>query len=193
MPGLVIASPARPDDAAAMLRTCLAAARADGAVCVYLEPIALYHTRDLHADGDELWLAPATGDAPLGRARVYGDGSDLTILTWANGLRMALRAARALAERGVHARVVDLRWLAPLPIEDLLAHAEETGRLLFVDECRRTGSVSEAVAAALLDAGTASRFARVTAADCYIPLGEAANMVLVGEDDIVEAATELVH
>ena len=48
IPGLVIASPGRPDDAAAMLRTCLAAAEVDGAVCVFLEPIALYHTRDLH-------------------------------------------------------------------------------------------------------------------------------------------------
>ena len=58
IPGLVIASPARPDDAAAMLRTCLAAAAADGSVCVFVEPIALYHTRDLHDDGDGGWLAP---------------------------------------------------------------------------------------------------------------------------------------
>ncbi|MGI8695981.1 MAG: thiamine pyrophosphate-dependent enzyme, partial [Mycobacteriales bacterium] len=57
IPGIVIASPARPDDAAAMLRTCLAAAEVDGALCVYLEPIALYHTRDLHAPGDNGWLA----------------------------------------------------------------------------------------------------------------------------------------
>ena len=56
IPGLVVASPARPADAAAMLRTCVAAAKADGRVCVFLEPIALYHTRDLHEDGDELWL-----------------------------------------------------------------------------------------------------------------------------------------
>ena len=51
-PGLVIASPARPADAAAMLRTCVAAAVADGTVSVFLEPIALYHTRDLHEPGD---------------------------------------------------------------------------------------------------------------------------------------------
>ena len=49
-------SPARPDDAAAMLRTCVAAATVDGAVCVFLEPIALYHTRDLHEPGDGGWL-----------------------------------------------------------------------------------------------------------------------------------------
>ena len=50
VPGLVIASPSRPDDAAAMLRTCVAAAKANGTVSVFLEPIALYHARDLHEE-----------------------------------------------------------------------------------------------------------------------------------------------
>ncbi len=191
VPGLVIASPARPDDAAAMLRTCLDAARADGAVCVYLEPIALYHTRDLHDDGDGLWLAPAAGDAPLGRARVYGDGGDLTILTWANGLRMSLRAARRLEERGVRARVVDLRWLAPLPLDDLLREAEATGRVLIVDETRRSGGVSEGVLAALVDAGFDGQMARVASRDSFVPLGDAANLVLLAEAEIGEAALAL--
>ena len=43
-----------PGDAAAMLRTCVAAAKVDGSVCVFLEPIALYHTRDLHEEGDDV-------------------------------------------------------------------------------------------------------------------------------------------
>ena len=123
IPGIVIASPGRPDDAAAMLRTCLDSASADGSVCVFLEPIALYHTRDLYEDGDERWLAPAAGDAPLGVARTYGDGGDLTIVSWANGLRMSLRVARALEAQGVRARVVDLRWLAPFPVDDVLREA----------------------------------------------------------------------
>lgn len=47
----MIATPARADDAAAMLRTCVSAARVDGRVCVFVEPIALYHTRDLYRAG----------------------------------------------------------------------------------------------------------------------------------------------
>jgi len=127
VPGLVIASPARPDDAAAMLRTCLAAAAADGSVCVFLEPIALYHTRDLHDDGDGGWLATyprPDAHVPAGRARGYGDGTDLTVVTFGNGLRMSLRVARRLAARGIGARVVDLRWLAPLPVDDEPAVAQ---------------------------------------------------------------------
>ena len=75
VPGLVIASPARPNDAAAMLRTCVAAAKADGSVCVFLEPIALYHTRDLHEEGDELWLtAPGPEHVPVGlRTRIAAE------------------------------------------------------------------------------------------------------------------------
>ncbi|HEX4817351.1 MAG TPA: hypothetical protein VFV66_31805, partial [Nonomuraea sp.] len=62
VPGLVIASPARPDDAASMLVTCAESAVVDGTVCVYLEPIALYHARDLHEAGDDEWAAPLTDE-----------------------------------------------------------------------------------------------------------------------------------
>ena len=193
IPGLVIASPARPDDASAMLRTCLASARNDGSVCVYLEPIALYHTRDLHSEGDELWLAaPTAAEVPLGSARTYGDGDDLTIVTWANGLRMSLRAARALEQQGVRARVVDLRWLAPLPLADIVREATATGRVLVVDETRRTGGVSEGIIAALVDAKFDGKLARVASTDSFIPLGDAANLVLVSEADVEQAALELV-
>ena len=98
----MVACPARPDDAAAMLRTCVASALADGTVSAFLEPIALYHTRDLYTDGDRGWLAPYAAPAawqashvPIGRARVdvIGGGADLTILTFGNGVRMSLRAA----------------------------------------------------------------------------------------------------
>jgi 2-oxoisovalerate dehydrogenase E1 component len=191
VPGLVIASPGRPDDAAAMLRTCAESARADGSVCVYLEPIALYHTRDLHEEGDDGWLAPAAGDAPLGAGRTYGDGADLTLVSWANGLRMSLRVARRLEARGVRARVLDLRWLAPLPLDDLLREARATGRVLVVDETRRTGGVSEGVVAALVDAGFDGRVARVASKDSFVPLGGAANLVLLSEDEIEEAALAL--
>ena len=191
VPGLVIASPGRPDDAAAMLRTCLESARVDGVVCVFLEPIALYHTRDLYEEGDEGWLAPAAGEAPLGAGRVHGDGSDLTIVTWANGLRLSLRAARRLEARGIRARVLDLRWLAPLPVDDLLREAGATGRVLVVDETRRTGGVSEGVVTALVDAGFDGRIARVASKDSFIPLGDASGLVLVSQHEIEQAALSL--
>ncbi|MHA0286857.1 thiamine pyrophosphate-dependent enzyme [Mycobacterium sp. C3-094] len=189
LPGVVIASPARPDDAAAMLRSCVTAARAAGVVCLFLEPIALYHTRDLYEDGDDLWLAPDHGAVtPIGEARTYGDGDDLTILTFGNGVPMSLRVARRLAARDIAVRVVDLRWLAPLPLADMLAAAEATGRVLVVDETRRSGGVSEGVVTALVDHGYTGALARVASHDSFIPLGDAALHVLLDEDTIEAAA-----
>jgi 2-oxoisovalerate dehydrogenase E1 component len=88
--------------------------------------------------------------------------------------------------------VLDLRWLAPLPVNDLLAAAHDTGRVLVVDETRRTGGVSEGVLASLVDAGFAGRMARVASKDSFVPLGDAARLVLVSEDEIEEAALRLV-
>jgi 2-oxoisovalerate dehydrogenase E1 component len=198
IPGLVIACPARGSDAAAMLRTCWASAAVDGSVCVFLEPIAQYHTRDLYEAGDEGWLDPyegpdrwPAGHVPVGTARRYGDGADLTLVTFGNGVPMSLRVARRLAAQGIEARVLDLRWLAPLPIDDIVREARATGRLLVVDETRRSGGVSEGVLAALVDAGYTGAMARVTSRDSFVPLGPAAHDVLLGEDEIEAAAVRI--
>ncbi|WP_176561048.1 thiamine pyrophosphate-dependent enzyme [Mycobacterium neglectum] len=193
IPGVVIASPARPDDAAAMLHTCAAAAREAGAVCLFLEPIALYHTRDLYDDNDGGWLAsyPESGVA-VGRARTYGEGTDLTILTFGNGLRMSLRVARRLAALDIGVRVVDLRWLAPLPVEDMLYEAGVSGRVLIVDETRETGGVGEGVLAALVKHGFVGPLGRVAGNDSFIPLGDAALHVLLSEETVEAAAIKLV-
>jgi 2-oxoisovalerate dehydrogenase E1 component len=205
VPGLVLAVPARPADAAPMLRSCLAAAAVDGSVCVFLEPIALYHTRDLYQQGDNEWLAPypppaewATGNVPIGRARTYpvgaastGESDDLTIITFGNGLRMSLRVAARLAAEGYGSRVVDLRWLSPLPTADLVREAKATGRVLIVDETRRSGGVGEGVLAALVDGGFVGAARRIASADSFVPLGPAAQQVLIGEDAITQGAHAL--
>ena len=197
LPGVIVASPSRPDDAASMMHSCLAAASVDGRVCVFLEPIALYHTRDVYEPSDDAWLAayPDPADpashVPIGRARTYGSGDDLTIVTFGNGVRMSLRAAKQLAEQGVSTRIVDLRWLAPLPVADILEAAHATGRVLVVDETRRSGGVSEPVVTALIDEGFSGPIARVASADSFIPLGSASRHVLIDEDAIVGAALDV--
>jgi 2-oxoisovalerate dehydrogenase E1 component len=188
IPGIVIASPSRPDDAAAMLHACTAAARSSGTVSVFLEPIALYHRRDLYDDGDDRWLSAYPDDpVPIGCGRTYGDGTELTIVTFGNGVPMSLRVAARVP--GV--RVLDLRWLAPLPIEDLLREATITGRVLVADETRRSGGVSEGILATLIDHSYTGRLARVTSYDSYVPLGAAAHDVLLSEQTIETAVRDL--
>ncbi len=207
IPGLVIATPSRGDEAARMLRGCIAAAHASGRVVVFLEPIALYHEKDLHEEGDGGWLSdyPMPGDAVLpGEVGVYPagrdgvgtttsppstpDAADVLLVSYANGLRMSLQAQRVLErEHGIAARVVDVRWISPLPFEAIRREAAGAAAVVVVDECRRTaGGIAEAVVADLAESGYRGRLASVRAADSYVPLGAAANLVLVQTPEIVD-------
>jgi 2-oxoisovalerate dehydrogenase E1 component len=180
-----------------MLRGVVATAAVNGRVCCFLEPIALYHEKDLYEDGDRGWLFdyPAPGSALLpGEVGVYGKQNDeLLILSYANGLRMSLRVARKLAEEhGIHARVVDLRWLAPLPFEAIEQHARECRAVLVADECRATGAgIADAILARLAEGGYDRPLGSVRSADSFIPLGPAADLVLLSEAEIERRAMEL--
>ncbi len=194
IPGLVIAAPCRGDDAARMLRTCVALAKVDGRVVCFLEPIALYMTKDLYETGDGRWLCgyPAPDDAiALGEGRIYHVGDDglcrdepadgeedLTILTFGNGVHMSLRAARTLrTKHDVATRIVDLRWISPLNEAFVVEQALATGRVLIVDEGRRSGGLSEAIMTALVEhtGGTlAGELPTSTAAAALSPRGEPA-------------------
>jgi 2-oxoisovalerate dehydrogenase E1 component len=199
IPGLVLGVPSRADEAVLMLRTMTAMAHRHGKVCLCLEPIALYMQKDLHAPNDGLWqfaYPPPHELLPLGEGRVYEprDDDELVIVTYGNGLWMSLRAQKQLRERGVSARVFDLRWLAPLPIAQIKAHVKATGRCLVVDECRQThGGPGPMILTELCQdpelQGCALR--RLAAADSYVPLAAAANLVLVQQEDIERHAIEL--
>jgi 2-oxoisovalerate dehydrogenase E1 component len=196
IPGLIVGVPARADDAWSMLDQALCLARDERRVVVLIEPIALYHQRDLYESGDGGWLAtPQASPAALGRGRVYHtESADLLIVTYGNGLYLSLRARRTLElEHGISARVLDLRWLMPLPMADIERHLSQTGRALIVDECRKSGSPSEEIVALLHDRGLSGTIRRITAADCFVPLGSAARHVLVSEAEIVQAARDLVQ
>jgi 2-oxoisovalerate dehydrogenase E1 component len=196
IPGLLLAVPSRGDDAARMLRGLLATARSCGRVAVFLEPIALYHEKDLHVAGDGGWLSdyPPPGEALLpGEVGVHHpDATDILVTTYGNGVRMALQAAAELEPSGLRLRVLDLRWLNPLPQESVAAHADECGAVLVADECRATGAgVADAVVAGLAEAGYRRPIASVRSADSFVPLGPAADTVLLRTAEIVAAARHL--
>lgn len=201
IPSLVVGCPSRGDDAAMMLRTMMALAKVDGRVCAFLEPIALYMTKDLYEAGDGGWLtAYPTPDRaiPLGEGRVYApeDGSageDLVIFTFGNGVPMSLRAVREIERRhGWKARVVDLRWLVPLNEAFIVEQARSAKRVIVVDEGRRSAGVGEGIITALVEGGLGHLpLKRVVGADTYTPLAGAAFLVIPSEADIVAAADAL--
>ncbi|MCP4093522.1 MAG: MFS transporter [Planctomycetes bacterium] len=198
IPGLILAVPARGDDAVKMLRGAVAAAKTCGRIVVMVEPIALYHERDLYETGDGGWLsdyplADGSEDCALlpGEVGVYHPyHRDVLIVSYGNGLRMSLRAAKHLEEEhGLRARVLDLRWLNPLPFDAIRLHAEECCGVLVADECRASGAgIADAVISNLAENDYRYPLRSVRSADTYVPLGPAADLVLMSEEDIIEGA-----
>jgi 2-oxoisovalerate dehydrogenase E1 component len=197
IPGLILACPSNGADAVEMLRECVRLALEEQRVIVFLEPIALYMTRDLDEEGDALWTSAyaAPGEAKpirLGEIGRHGDGTDLAIVSYGNGYYLSRQAEKILGEEhGLDLRVIDLRWLAPLNEEGLLDAVAGAKRILIVDECRRTGSQSEALMALFAERSPGIQCRRITAEDSFIPLGRAATLTLPSRDSIVAAALEL--
>ncbi|MBY6066189.1 MFS transporter [Leisingera aquaemixtae] len=193
IPGLVIACPSDGAEAAMMMREAVRLAREEQRVVVFVEPIALYPMRDLHEVKDGGWMRSYPSPdrrIGLGEVGVHGDGSDLAIVTYGNGRYLSAQAQAELAANGVNARIVDLRWLAPLPEEALLEAVKTCKHVLIVDECRITGSQSEALMALFAEQSDIPT-ARIAASDCFIATGPAYGATLPSKDSIVEAAMKL--
>ncbi len=195
IPGIVIACPSNGADAVHMLREAVRLARVEQRIVVFVEPIALYMTRDLHEEKDRQWTfdypCPGSGEAiGIGRIGQFGTGRDLAIVSYANGYYLSRQAEKILRERhNVDARVIDLRWLAPLPSDELLAATNGCNNILIVDECRTTGSQSEALMTLFCENSQRSRIiTRLAADDSFIATGPAYGATLPCRDSIVEAA-----
>lgn len=193
VPGVILCCPSNGADAARLLRECVRLAREEQRLVVFLEPIALYPMRDLHEPGDGLWLRhyPEPSERiGLGEVTAHGDGRDLAIVSYANGLHLSLQAQKRLAGEGIAARVIDLHWLNPLPQEALLEALGDAERMLVVDETRRTGGLAEALMT-LLTERTAKPHARYVAEDSFIPTGPAYAATMPSVEGILDAARTL--
>ncbi|HJW15312.1 MAG TPA: transketolase C-terminal domain-containing protein, partial [Thermoanaerobaculia bacterium] len=138
-PGLKIVVPSTPYDA----RALLASAVADPDPVLYYEHIALY--RDPRVK--QVLAAEAPAPIRIGKAALRRRGSALAIVSYGAYVHVAMRVAGKLAKDGIEAAVLDLRSLAPLDRDALLALALQCGRVLIVHEDTRTGSVGESLAA----------------------------------------------
>ncbi|MDG1406718.1 MAG: thiamine pyrophosphate-dependent enzyme [Octadecabacter sp.] len=192
IPGIVIACPSRGDDAAMMLRECVRLAREEQRVVVMIEPIALYPMRDLLEEKDNQWMSvyPSPDRSiPLGSVGNDGNGP-LAILTYGNGRYLSTQAAADLKAQGIECRVIDIRWLAPLPVEGILAALEGSEKVLVADECRGTGGQSEALIT-LLSERTNLPHLRIAAEDSFIPTGPSYASTMPSRLSIAEAAKQL--
>ncbi len=194
IPGVILACPSNGSDAAKMMRECVRLAREEQRVVVFLEPIALYPMRDLYGEKDGGWMCryPDRSEAiGLGEVGVHGNGTDLAIVTFGNGYYLSRQAEKRLADEGVKARVIDMRWLSPLPADALVEAVKGAKRVLIVDETRRSGGVAEALMALFAERSDMPA-ARLTAEDSFIATGPAYAATMPSADSIHDAALALI-
>ncbi|MBE0488018.1 MAG: MFS transporter [Halomonas sp.] len=195
IPGLLVACPSNAADAVGLLQEAVRLADEAQRVVVIIEPIALYHTRDLLEQGDDGWCFSDPGPEhrlPPGELGQWGKGVDLAIVTYGNGVYLARQAAAELDPVGQRLRIIDLRWLTGIDHDAVHRAVAGSARVLIVDECRRSGSPSEELITGLVERGVAGeRLHRLTAEDSFIPLGPAATLTLPSRVQIVERARAL--
>lgn len=179
IPGLKVGLPSTPQDAYDMLR----AAIADPDPCVIIEARSLYQTKGV-VDGFR---------TSVGASRSRRDGADLVLISWGPMANTAELAAARLAETGVEAAVLDLRWLSPLDETALIRVTQAAGgRALILHEANRTGGFGAEIMSRLIERGF-SRIARIGAPDIRVPAAPVLQATLLPSvDTIVAAARALV-
>ncbi len=196
IPGVILCIPSKGEDAARLLKTCVQLADEQKRVVAFLEPIALYHTKDLHEKNDNGWLFTYPAEAaplPYGEPGVHGQGKDVAIISYGNGYYLSRQAEKVLSEQhNIAATVIDLRWVAPLHTDKLMPLLKGFKHVLIVDECRKTGSLSEEIITAMVEQlPVMPKVKRVTGVDSFITTGTSWQYLLPSMEDIVSAVVTL--
>ena len=192
MPGLKVAIPSNPYDAKGLMTSAI---RDDDPV-VYLFhrgllglPLMGYVETSFATEVPE-----ESYTVPFGQARIVREGTDVTIVAFAQMVHKALAAAAELEKRGISVEVVDPRTLVPLDREAILASVARTGRLLVVDEDYLsygvTGEVTALVAERLDRIRLKSPVRRLAVADTPIPYSKALEPVAIPQIPHIVAAVE---
>lgn len=136
-PGLKVVAPATPYDAKGLLKSAI---RSDDPV-LFIEHHTLYQIRGEVPDEEYL--------TPIGQADVKREGSDVTLVSYSQGLQVALEAAETLAKEGISAEIIDLRSLRPLDMEPVIRSFRKTFKAVIVEEGYQSYGIGAEIAARL--------------------------------------------
>ncbi len=183
-PGLKVVSPSTPYDAKGMLK---AAIRTDDPV-LFIEHATLYQVRGEVPEGDYV--------VPIGVSDVKREGTDVTIVAYAQGLQVALAAAEKLAKEGIEAEVVDLRTLRPLDMAPVLKSFQKTFKAVVVEEGHRSYGIGAEIAARIQEEGfdyLDAPIKRVAQEEAPLPYSrELEQSALINVDKVIAAVKEIV-
>jgi pyruvate dehydrogenase E1 component beta subunit len=183
-PGLKVISPGTPYDAKGLLKSAI---RTDDPV-LFIEHATLYQIRGEVPEEEYL--------VPIGKSDVKREGSDVTIVAYAQGLQVALAAADQLASQGIEAEVVDLRTLRPLDMGPVLESFKKTFKAVIVEEGYGTYGISAEIAARLQEQGfdyLDAPIKRVSQLEAPLPYSrELEQSALINPGRVVDAVKEII-
>ncbi|AUQ99193.1 pyruvate dehydrogenase complex E1 component subunit beta [Phaeobacter inhibens] len=186
IPGLKVAMPYSASDAKGLMKTAIR----DNNPVIFLENEILY---------GKSFEVPKLDDytVPFGKARIWREGSDVTIVSFGIGMTYALEAAEKLAEDGISAEVIDLRTLRPMDTGSIIKSVMKTNRLVTVEEGWPQGSVGSYISSVVMQEAFDYLDAPViTCTGKDVPMPYAANLekhALVTTDEVIEAVKQVTY
>ncbi len=186
VPGLKVVQPYSASDAKGLLKTAIR----DPNPVVFLENEILY---------GKSFDVPVLEDftVPFGKARIWREGTDVTIVSFGIGMTYALEAAKKLATEGISAEVIDLRSLRPMDTETVLASVRKTNRCVTVEEGWPVGAIGNHLSAVIMR--EAFDWLDAPVLNCTgkdVPMPYAANLeklALTSTDEVVEAVHQVTY
>lgn len=182
-PGIKVVMPSTPYDAKGMLISAIR----DPDPVVFLEPTRSYRALVEEVPDEEYTV-------PLGKARVFQEGDEITIISWGAMMREALAAGEQLEAEGISAEVIDVRSFVPFDAETIIASVEKTGRVVIVHEAARTCGFGAEIIAQLNEKALTALEApvvRVTGFDTVMPLPRAEHLYLPNAERVVRAVRQV--
>ncbi len=186
IPGLKVVMPYSASDAKGLMKTAIR----DNNPVIFLENEILY---------GKSFDVPVMDDftVPFGKARIWREGSDVTIVSFGIGMTYALEAADRLAEDGISAEVIDLRTLRPIDYDTVIASVMKTNRCVTVEEGFPVGSIGNHLSATIME--RAFDYLDAPVINCAgkdVPMPYAANLeklALVTTDEVVAAVKQVTY
>jgi pyruvate dehydrogenase E1 component beta subunit len=186
IPGLKVAMPYSASDAKGLLKSAIR----DNNPVIFLENEILYGRSFDVPDVEDFTV-------PFGKARVWRDGTDVTIVSFGIGMQYALEAADKLAEQGISAEVVDLRSLRPIDYDTVLASVQKTNRCVTVEEGFSVGAIGNHLSAVIMQ--RAFDYLDAPVINCTgkdVPMPYAANLerhALITTDEVIAAVHSVTY
>ena len=186
IPGLKVVMPYSASDAKGLMKTAIR----DANPVVFLENEIMYGKSFDVPDVEDYTV-------PFGKARIWREGTDVTIVSFGIGMTYALEAAEKLAEEGIDAEVIDLRTLRPMDTASIIKSVMKTNRLVTVEEGWPQGSVGNYISSVIMQ--EAFDYLDAPVINCTgkdVPMPYAANLeklALVTTDEVIAAVQKVTY